>query len=269
MLTSKLAALRQLNPKQLNRLIGFFSKINPTGLQLQKFFGASDLVNLMLDCPDLSRVDRDAFASLLSMQQLEDLWSPVEEYTTRIMKRSELRNWGFTQLHADKLAAELHNHSSLLLPTGVKIELEKDLKSTWDELMLWLKDEIGALGYTLKEYFNPNTLSFLPGCEYTGELRLSAVDLDLVSFGQPSVFCPQQIRSYRPTWPGLEVVSLLALNPKVCIALGNKIIPNILVAGLSCGFDLLPLFSCGNNQVLVYGYHSVNNFYRSSVVAFR
>ena len=255
--------------EQASRLLEFFKEAKPTSEQLQRFFGAGDLVKQMLNCPDLSKVDRSVFSRLF-VPKLTLPWTPASELIDRIMKRSEKRNWGFTTADADKLARTMHDHFGDLYPTSVRLWLGKTLKFNWSELMLWIKDEVEALGYEFKEYFDVSRLSFFPGSEMSGKRSLDVVDLDLETFRNPdNGIVVRDERPKRKKWPGLEVAVLLALNPQIYIMMDGKVVPYMLSAGLVVDSDYLPLFYRLDRKVYVHDRWDDDRWYGSAVVAFR
>lgn len=198
-------------------------------------------------------------------------WTPVDQYVDRIMARSQLRGWGFTSDDADKLSATMHDHDGLLMPTGVSIWLGKDLAYNWTEMTTWIEDEVKVLGFTFQTYFNPDRLSFLPGSECAGRRRkLDDVELDLATFWNPTNgVIPRDVRSSRPKWPGLEVATLLALNPQVYVAMDGKTIPYMFAPGLVVDSDCLLRFYRNARKVYADGGWVVYRWYCTSVVAFR
>lgn len=256
---------------QASRLLEFFKELNPTNEQLQKFFGAGDLVKQMLNCPDLSKIDRSAFSALLfSKPNLTIPWTPVGDYVDRIMKRSELRGWGFTEDDVKKLVYALHDHFGNLYPTSVSMWLGKDLKFNWSELMLWIKDEVEALGYEFTEYFDVSRLSFFPGSEMSGKKSMDIVDLDLQTFWNPNEgIVVRDEKPRRKKWPGLEVAVMLALNPQIYIMMDGKVVPYMLAAGLVVGSDGLPHFNRDGREVYVSDFWDDSQWYNTTMVSFR
>lgn|GEM_PF-2327330 len=180
-------------------------------------------------------------------------WTPVGEYVERIMDRSRLCDWGFNELDAIQLGAALHDHASPFMPTSVSIWL-CNLTRSWSEMMYWLRDEVCMLGYSLETYFNPGCISFQPGSEQDGFRRLSVVDLDIGTFWDvANGMTPRDVRLFMPRWPGLEVATLLALNPLVCIAMNGLTVPFMLAPGLNVSSHTIPLFTSHNRVVVVAG----------------
>lgn len=257
--------------EQASRLLEFFKEVKPTSEQLQNFFGAGDLVKQMLNCPDLSKIDRSAFSALLfSKSGLTLPWTPTSEFVDRIMARSKLRGWGFTEADAKKLADSLHDHYGDLYPTSVRLWLGKTLKFNWSELMLWIKDEVEALGYEFAEYFNVDRLSFFPGSEMSGKRSMDAVDLDLQTFWNPKDgIVARDERPKRKKWPGLEVAVLLALNPQIYIMMDGETVPYMLESGLVVDSGDLSYFHRLGREVYVRYDWVGNRWYDTTMVAFR
>lgn len=197
-------------------------------------------------------------------------WTPVADYAYHIMARSQLRGWGFTPDDAYKLSAKLHDHDGPLTPTGVSIWLGKNLGYNWTEMTTWIEDEVKKLGFTFHTYFDTNRLSFLAGSEHAGKRKLDVVDLDIATFWDPTNgVIPGNVRSTRSKWPGLEVATLLALNPQVYVAMDGKTIPYMFAPGLVVDSDYLPRFYRSARKVYADGGWAVYRWYCTSVVAFR
>jgi hypothetical protein len=203
-------------------------------------------------------------------------WTPTSELIDRIMKRSEKRGWGFTKTDADKLAITMHDHCGDLYPTSVKLWLGKTLKFNWYELMLWIKDEVEALGYEFKERFSVSQLSFFPGSEMSGKKSLEIADLDLQTFLKPNDGVEvKDERPRREKWPGLEVAVMLALNPQIYIMMDGRVVPYMLVAGLAVGSNLgssciyVPYFYRNGLELDVYDYWDGHRWGQATIVSFR
>jgi hypothetical protein len=164
-------------------------------------------------------------------------WTPVDKYPGLIMERSEQRGWGFTQDDFHKLAIELNgnDHAGLFMPTGIDIWLGNDLIFNWKEAINWLKDSLRGIGYELQLYVKDNRIFFLSGSEKSGEKKLKMVNLDFAKF-QAKKFkeglTSSDVVSKKLIWPGLEVVWLLALNPHICLEIGEEKFPGLLLPGL-------------------------------------
>ena len=169
----------------------------------------------------------------------------------------------FTAADIDDLSRKLHVHSGPLMPTSVSIWLGKDLAYNWGEMMVWVKDEMKALDCEFQTYFSPNQLSFLPGSERTGRRRLSVVTLDLVDTYWDPVdgVVLRDVRPLRSSWPGLEVATLLALNPQKYAEMNWLTVPNMFVPGMviNSNPDWAPCFFRTGHRFYVNG-DSASNF---------
>jgi hypothetical protein len=246
---------------QICSFLEYLKKQNVSVEKFQKFIESGDLVTQMLNCPDLSMVDKEAFSALLFPKPTLNIpWTPINKLVSRVMKRSKKRLWGFTDADAEKLTTALneHNNSSDLYPTSVRLWLGGTLKYNWTEMMLWIREEVEALGYEFTEDFDVNVnqlkFFFLPGSEISGNRSLSVVNLDLKTYWKPeSYIVAEDELPKRKKWPSLEVATLLALNPQVYVLMDNKIVPNMLSAGLVLDSRCLPGFlpgfgGSGNND---------------------
>jgi hypothetical protein len=271
-------ATRKITRKQIEKLLSLLSGSTCEGMQ--NLLENGHLIKTILSYPRPIRIDRFAFAAFLAMQTTESTrplssipWMPVGVYVDHIMARSKLRGWGFTQADASKLNANLHDHDGPLTPTGVSIWLGRDLKFNWTEMTAWIEDEVNKLGFTFQDYFGPvrmHQLSFLPGSEVTGKRKLDVVDLDLATFlGSTNGVIPMNVRSSRLKWPGLEVATLLALNPQVYVAMDGETIPYLFASGLVVDSDGLPVFHCNSDGAYVHGSWDGRRWHTASMVAFR
>lgn len=259
---------------QICSFLEYLKKQNISVERFQNFYEAGDLIVQMLNCLDLSRVDRTAFTALL-IPKFSIPWTPVIEYADRIMRRSKLRGWGFIQADADKLAAKLLNHAGDLYPTSVSLWLGKDLKFNYPEILLWIKDEVEALGYKFTEYFDVDRVSFFSGSEISGKRSLEPCYLDIETFwDKVNGIVAKDTRPNRKKWPSLEVLVLLALNPQVYIMMNGETVPYMLSAGLVVDFAFLPYFNrfshgVFNRRVYVDERWVVARWYNATMVAFR
>ncbi len=230
---------------QASRLIDFFKEKRVTVAQVQRFIEAGDLVGLMLECPDLTKVDREEFARLFQKYQSPQgristgfiPLTPVDEIARKISARSEERKWGFTAPEIEQFAASVYPHKGDLHPTSADMWLGRDFAYNWAELVLWFKDELKKFDLCLKEDPRPNTLDFASGSEITGKRYLRPVTLDLQTNWAPRVagLAISNVFPTRKRWPSLQPLLFHCLNPQL---FGNgvvdgKLFPDFLVLGVS------------------------------------
>ncbi len=262
--------------KQAERLLELVGELNPTTDQLQNLFGAGDLLKQMA-ATDLSQVDRLSFAAVLDgtlkLPVPSIPWTPVKEYVERIMDRSEIRGWGLTKTQAAKLATQLatHDHAGPLTPTGVSIWLGKNLEYNRAEAIAWLEDEVKALGFSFTDHIGSGRTLFYPGSQVTSKRQIHAVSLDLGKFWNPTDgLIPRQVRAKdQQRWPGLEVFWLLALNPRVYVAMDGKIVPYMFAPGLVVDSDYLPRFDRNGRECYVDDHWDDSTWCKAALVAFR
>lgn len=179
-------------------------------------------------------------------------WTPASQYVQLIMARSKLRQWGFTQDDADRLATALKDHRGVSNLTAVNIWLGHRLDYNWREAMLWLTDEMNKLDCGFQIYFGKGKLSFLPGSERRGSRKLDAVNLDLSDFREVGEsISPRELRSVGKTWPGLEIAWFLAMNPRALAVMDGKKAPCIFAPGLNHNSVGMLHFSCNNREARV------------------
>jgi len=255
--------------KLLRSFLEAYGTDGPTTDDVQNVLANWELFQTMF-AADLSEVDRDEFRALMFPPVA---CTPVAEYATRIMARSKQRGWGLTEAQVEQFATKLVDHAGPNLPTGVSLWLGTDLELNWVEAMLWLKDEVEALGFKFTEYFNADDLTFYAGSKQKGEKQLDAVGLDFSTyFHVKKGMMPYVVRSEHPEarWPGLEVVWTLALSPQVYIAMnGTAEKPFIMAPGLVVGSDYLPIFARDDFGACVGFYEAAYGWGGSAVASFR
>jgi hypothetical protein len=255
---------------QGQKFLEFFTQADATREQVQNLLGNGDLLRPML-VADLSRVDRTAFAALLASPVSSIDWTPVGQYAGKLRDWNERFQLGLTDKQIDTLAAELPDHAGPHQPTGIKLYLSKVLKSDYEVAMKILRYEVEKLGVRFTEYFAPQRLSCFPGSEppKSKSPSLGVAMLDIGTFWDPeNGVVPREVRRQRSSWPGLEVVWLLALNPQVFLAMDGKAVPFMWAAGLVVGAGL-PYFDRGRGVAFVGDGWDDDRWYGDSVVAFR
>lgn len=198
-------------------------------------------------------------------------YTSVDEYVDRIMARNELRDWGFTNKHADELRRQLkgHDHADRLSPVGVRIWRGRDLAYNWAESLAWLQDEVKAQGLEYCQNFDSEP-TFYPGSEIKGKPNLTAVGLDLM-WDSKDGLVPSEVRYPRLYWQrrsllSLEVPDLLCLNPQLMHIMDGKTFPFLMAAG----FDLLvPGFYRNEDRLDVSCYWGGHRWRDSAVVCSR
>ena len=255
--------------KQRGKLDTLFGD-DPSSDQIQQVLANGDLFKLLLTADDLSKVDRDAFAALLKPSVPQPSYTAVSDYVDRIMARSELRGWGFTQKHADALWLELegHDHAGPLAPIGVKMWLGRDLAFNWAERIAWLNDTIAAEGLAYCKYFD-STPTFHPGSEIKGRLSLAAAGLDLSLWDRQNGLVPNEVRPKQSCWPSFEVPDLLCLNPSLMHVMDGENFPFLMAPGLVADSVNVPGFLRYGREVSVYCSWPDGGWYDSAMVTSR
>jgi hypothetical protein len=253
--------------KQAKQVLDLLSGMSTD--EVQNLIKRGDLVKMLAQA-DVSRIDSDAFAALLKPPVPQPSYTAVSDYVARIMARSELRGWGFTQKHADSLSAQLegHDHAGPLAPVGVKMWLGRDLTFNWAERIAWLKDIVAAEGLTYYQYLD-STPTFHPGSEIKGNLSLAAAGLDLSLWHRQNGLVPNEVRAQQSCWPSLEVPDLLCLNPSLMHVMDGENFPFLMAPGLVVGSDRVPLFARDGREVYVFYYWAVGRWYFTAMVRSR
>ena len=198
-----------------------------------------------MNCSNLSKFNGEIFKALLSNRQITIPWTPTDQYLELIMARSDERKWGLTKYNARSFAISLKDHSSSLMPTGVNIWLGKSLEFNWTEAMIWLRDEVEALGHNFKISFDPSRLNYKSKFKRRSDCGLYAVRLDIGTYWNPvNGIAPWDVlrNSSVPIWPDLAVPFTLALNPQVFTKMDGKTIPYMWAPGLVIDSNSLPMF---------------------------
>lgn len=201
-------------------------------------------------------------------------FTPVNELVEKIMARSELRGWGFTDEHAEQLCQQLagRDHAGPLVPVGITIWREGNLAHNWAESLAWWNDEMKAIGLEPVDYLSELEPKLYPNRESSLRPMLEACDLDFQAFWNPQDgVVPRDVRNAHPMrkWPALEVIDLLALNPHYAALMNGDDIPFLMAAGLVVRSGYVPSFYRGDRRVYAsYGWDG-NRWRRAALVAFR
>ena len=219
---------------------------------------------------DFLKIDFDAFTKSLTPTHAPIAWRPVSEYAGKIADWNQLRGWGLTIAQITTFAATLVDHLGPLHPTGIKMWLGRDLSFNWEEVMACLKLEVEALDETFKPYIESNQLSFFPGSEQSGELKLTVALLDLQTYWNPTDgVVTSQVRKIEKRLPGLEVAWLLALNAPVYLAIDYKTIPGLVAAGLVVDYNGVLFFGHVSDEAYLDDLSAKGRLYCFSEVRFR
>ena len=219
---------------------------------------------------DFSRIDRAAFKASLTPTPAPIAWRPVSEYADKVNEWNKLRGWGLTKTQITTFAKNLVDHLDPLRPTGISLWLGRDLLFNWEEVMACLQMEVEALGEKFTPYVGAERVSFFPGSEQAGGLKLTVALLDLQTYWNPTDgVVPNEVRMTEKRLPGLEVAWLLALNPQVYVAIDYETIPGLVAAGLVVGSGLVPLFDRDSGESFVDAFWSDDGWDGGSVVRFR
>jgi len=171
-------------------------------------------------------------------------YTPTGELVSRIMARSQLRDWGFTTKQADTLGAQLEglNHAGPLSPVSVRIWRGRGLAYNWAESMAWLEDEVKAQGLEYCKYFN-GVPTFYEGSEIKGKPSLTAIGLDLTPWNRQDGVVPSEEWPKLKSWPSLEVPDLICLNPQIMHIMDGENFPHLMSPGLAIDSVRVPRFT--------------------------
>ncbi len=260
--------------KQGKQLLELFS--GATTEAVQNIIEAGDLLLMMLSA-DLARVDRQAFVALLTTPTASglDRFTPVDQLVDKIMARSDLRNWGFTDEHAQALREQLagREHAGPLAPVGVTIwRGVGNLAYNWAESLAWWSDEMKAIGLNPVDYLSELEPELYPNRESSLRPMLQACSLDFQTFWDPkNGLVPRDVRQAHPMrkWPALEVIDFLALNSHYAALMDGKNYPFLMAVGLVVDSDSVPYFSPDGREVYANCYWGGNRWSGTAAVAFR
>ena len=257
---------------QGSRLLKVLSGL--TEEQMRNILGNEDILLLLGEATDLSKVDRDVLRAALNPPKPPVPWTAVSDYYDLIVARAELRGWKLPKKQLDALKAQLDNldHASPLKPVGISMWLGQDLAYNRAEAIAWLKDVVEAKGLTFVDYTGEGRTSFNQGSAREGRPSISACGLDLQTHWNPTDgVIPKELREASPTtcWPGLELFWLMALNPDVYLAIDFENIPGLLAPGLVVGSARLPCFGRVGREAWVGSYWADRRWNRFSFVVFR
>lgn len=199
----------------------------------------------------------------------QPVYTAPSDYVSRIVARSQARDWGFSNQQLTTLERELEglDHAGPLSPVGVRIWLGS-LEKTWQESMLWLKEETEAQGLEYCPHFD-SVPTFRPGSEIKSKPRLACVGLDLTLWNPQDGIVPKQELPKLDSWPTVEVPQLLCLNPQLMQVMDGKNFPHLIVSGLVVGSDGVPYFDRDGQELLVCFYWVSDNWYSYALVRSR
>lgn len=238
-------------------------------LQMQRLLAHGYLLQDLLACPDLTKVNRTDFRALLRPAIEPVAWTPVEEYADRIAARNDLCHWGLSSRQIAQFGASLKPHLGELQPSGLLLWLGQTLKYNWEQVVAWLSDEIKALGGSLPVFIRSDLVAFWPGFEMDGPARLRPVWLDMATTWDPwEGLIPAEVRMNRGlNLAGLELAWTLALSPQIMMAIDGLMFPAMLAAGLMVDSTGVPNFDHGALDPFVGCAESGSRLTRQAVVA--
>ncbi|OVE78638.1 hypothetical protein BVY00_02260 [bacterium G20] len=186
--------------------------------------------------------------SVVSAKLVHGRFTPVDQLVDKIMARSELRNWGFTDEHPQALREQLagREHAGPLAPVGVTIwRGVGNLAYNWAESLAWWSDEMKVIGLNPVDYLSELEPKLYPNRESSLRPMLQACNLDFYTFWDPkNGIVPRDVRNAHPMrkWPALEVIDFLALNPHYAAIMDGENYPFLMAAGLVVDSGRVPYF---------------------------
>lgn len=211
---SHMTRLYDLSFGRLHEFIRLLAEAGMTG----------EYVKTVLNRPGLAKTMVDALCDAMD-DPGSGLLTPVSEYRDRIRARAHERNWPLYEHHLDALEIlKGIDHRSTLKPVSVEVWLGR-LGFTYEELWFWVVDELVKLNprygaWPRDESDRSVNLRFLPGAETEGDSRVTPIGLDFESCWNRSCGVrPSEARNPE-TAAGLELFTLLALNPQIIPRLG-------------------------------------------------
>ena len=199
-------------------------------------------------------------------------FTPVESYPELIAARRDQRGWRLSDQQIEQFAGQLVTHAGRLQPTGARLWLGESLRFNWDELRLWALDMAAAAGLVPNDWVNNLSVAFWPGSERGGEPSLEPCGLDFETYWCPQEgIVPRDVQQENEDWPGLEVATFCALNPRYMVAANAQAggAPFLLAGGLRIDADDLPWFRRSGQSFGADFYWRSYRFHHTSLVGFR
>lgn len=142
------------------------------------------------------------------------------------------------QFFSDTLAPGVFDSS----PLAIDIFMDGSFSHNFEIATDCLRYSLRKLGYALKVNTAGDKLFYrLTNKSLTGGRVLNVSAIDLKTFdGTYSGIIPKMLLSTRQSWPGICIIWLLALNPHICIKLGVKDLPELLIPGINSKSGHMP-----------------------------
>jgi hypothetical protein len=174
-------------------------------------------------------------------------WTSLREYPDILRLLGKNCNLGISVEYICKLYTINMKQLHFGQPIAIDIWSDGNLYRHWEKAISCLKFRLKMLGFTLQINFDPRLLAFLPGSERDGKVVLTLNPIDITTFDSSNGdIIPSDILSTKSSWPGLDIIWLMAFNPSVCIKLGGKI-PYLLMPGLTLPSGFIPnIYTVGN-----------------------
>lgn len=192
-----------------------------------------ELANAIIDNPRLAETLVGWLREQLSPLSV-DSWTPVSEYKGRLVARALERKWPLSRRIMEPLnELESITHAGALQPVSVEVWLG-DLATTYEELWLWVVEEVTKLDSDYlswrwdEELFGQklsgsDNLRFLPVAPSLLDPKMTPVGLDLEThWDRTKGVRPCDVRT-PVTAAGLELFTLLALNPQLVPRMGDDL----------------------------------------------
>lgn len=209
-------------------------------------------------------------------------WTPVQEYSELIRQANEKYGFGFPNCMIDLLSLDLKGfeHLDFYTPSSVRIWPIGGLRENWTKLFRWMEDRLSEHGIELMSCINVQELSFfrtkrddktyenirgvvpdrnmVPRDKYhysTNRIVLSPNRINLATSCRDLTANAKMVGQY---WVGIEILTLLALNPQMFKLLDGKTLPHLCANGVRVSEEFVPVFQYNELGRALVSIHFVN-----------
>lgn len=170
------------------------------------------------------------------------VWGDPAGYADAIMERSDKRGWRLDERSVRLALAGIRPHTDVLRPSAFRLFLGKGAYHDWTEATTWLANVISGVDRAFVDVCHVS--STVPWHHYAvesgpsspSEAYVEATYLDFQTHDLSGGVDGERetllaLINSEPTWPGLDLIWLFALNPEMYIR-GWKRIPSLIMPGI-------------------------------------
>lgn len=166
-------------------------------------------------------------------------WTPVRAYPDLIAERAKKKDWPISAEQIQMLENKLKylDHGGDFLPIGVEVWLG-DLSITTTEMLKWIADGQEEIYQRPDINIMSDSISHQRALERPEEPALIVRKYDLMKHWDKNVeadYDMPDVTAMEDIWPGVNGLSLVALNPVYFVRMNGKTVPYCTIPGLRYG----------------------------------